>query len=73
MPNMDGFTATKTIRDGERTSGQHLPIVAMTANAFAEDRAACLAAGLDDYLAKPVKLRDLQGMIERWSQRDVQS
>jgi CheY-like chemotaxis protein len=73
MPNMDGFTATKTIRDGERTSGQHLPIVAMTANAFAEDRAACLAAGMDDYLAKPVKLRDLQGMIERWSQRDVQS
>jgi CheY-like chemotaxis protein len=69
MPNMDGMSATKVIRDEERESGGHIPIVAMTANAFAEDREACLAAGMDDYLAKPVKLADLRAVIERWSKR----
>ena len=67
MPNLDGLAATRAIRDEERRSGGHVPIAAMTANAFAEDRAAALAAGMDDYLAKPVKLADLRAMIERWS------
>ncbi len=67
MPNLDGLSATRAIRDEERRSGGHVPIAAMTANAFAEDRAACLDAGMDDYLAKPVKLADLRAMIERWS------
>jgi CheY-like chemotaxis protein len=67
MPNMDGMSATKAIRNEERQNGGHVPIVAMTANAFAEDREACLAAGMDDYLAKPVKLADLRAVIERWS------
>jgi CheY-like chemotaxis protein len=67
MPNMDGFEATKAIREGERSSGEHLPIVAMTASAFREDREACLAAGMDDYLAKPVRLRELRRMIKRWA------
>jgi len=67
MPNLDGFEATRLIRHDERQSGKHVPIAAMTANAFAEDRAACLEAGMDDYLPKPVKLADLRAMIERWT------
>jgi PAS domain S-box-containing protein len=67
MPVMDGLAAARAIRAEERARGGHVPIAAMTANAFAEDRDACLAAGMDDYLAKPVKLRDLHAMIERWS------
>lgn len=67
MPNMDGISATQKIREAEREYGGHIPIVAMTANAFAEDREACLAAGMDDYLAKPVRLADLRAVIERWS------
>lgn len=67
MPNLDGFDATSHIRRDEAARGGHLPIVAMTANAFADDREACLRAGMDDYLAKPVKLADLRTMIERWA------
>lgn len=67
MPNLDGLEATKLIRHDERRTGKHVPITAMTANAFAEDRAACLAAGMDDYLSKPVKLADLRTMIRRWT------
>ncbi len=70
MPEMDGFAATRAIRAAERGTGLHVPIVAMTANAFKEDREACLAAGMDDYLAKPVRLDDLRGIVERWAQRD---
>jgi len=67
MPNMDGLTATKAIRGDELASGRHVPITAMTANAFAEDRDACFAAGMDDYLSKPVRLGDLRTAIERWT------
>jgi two-component system, sensor histidine kinase and response regulator len=67
MPNLDGLEATKLIRHEERLTDKHVPITAMTANAFAEDRAACLEAGMDDYLSKPVKLADLRAMIERWT------
>jgi PAS domain S-box-containing protein len=67
MPNMDGLAATRAIRLGERETGRHVPITAMTANAFAEDREACLAAGMDDYLSKPVRLNNLRAMIERWT------
>jgi two-component system sensor histidine kinase/response regulator len=73
MPNLDGLSATKAIREEESRTGGHVPIAAMTANAFAEDRAACIAAGMDDYLAKPVRLGDLRTMIERWSNRSVRS
>jgi PAS domain S-box-containing protein len=66
MPTMDGLTATKAIRERERRCGGHVPIAAMTANAFTEDRDNCLAAGMDDYLAKPVKLDNLRAMIARW-------
>ncbi len=54
MPVMDGFAATRRIRAGETLSGQHIPIVAVTANAMQGDRDQCLAAGMDAYLSKPV-------------------
>ena len=68
---MDGLTATRAIREAERQTGAHVPIAAMTANAFAEDREACIAAGMDDYLAKPVRLAELRAMIERWAKCDA--
>ena len=67
MPDMDGLAATRAIRLAESETGKHIPITAMTANAFAEDKAACLAAGMDDYLSKPVRLDNLRAAIERWT------
>jgi len=66
MPEMDGFEATLAIRKRELQSNRRVPIVAMTANARSEDREACLAVGMDDYLAKPVALADLQRILEAW-------
>ena len=62
---MDGFEATEVIRAREARTGGHVPIVAMTANARDEDRNACIAAGMDDYLAKPVSLADLRALFAR--------
>jgi PAS domain S-box-containing protein len=67
MPNLDGFAATRAIRDDERSTGAHVPIVAVTANAFKEDRQLCLDAGMDDYLSKPVRINDFRTMIQRWA------
>jgi len=53
MPVMDGIAATKRIREIESASDQHIPIIAVTANALVGDRENCLAAGVDDYVAKP--------------------
>jgi CheY-like chemotaxis protein len=63
MPELDGYAATRAIRDVERHRGGHVRIVAMTANALDGDREACLAAGMDDYLAKPVLLDALRGAL----------
>jgi CheY-like chemotaxis protein len=64
MPEMDGLEATRRIRaSSSRTHQPH--IIAMTANAFAEDKAECLAAGMDDYLSKPVRSEDLAAALER--------
>ena len=65
MPEMDGFEATRRLRAHGGVC-ERLPIIAMTANAFTEDRDACLAAGMTDYLPKPVRQADLAKKIERW-------
>ena len=59
MPDMDGFQATAAIRDGEKSSGAHLPIVALTAHALKGDMERCLASGMDAYLSKPIRAQDL--------------
>jgi PAS domain S-box-containing protein len=64
MPKMDGFQATREIRRRERETGDHLPIVAMTAHAMSGDREKCLEAGMDAYASKPLKPLDLLRTIE---------
>jgi CheY-like chemotaxis protein len=66
MPELDGYAATRAIREAEAGSGEHVRIVALTANALEHDRQACLAAGMDDYLAKPIQLEPLRAVLERW-------
>jgi CheY-like chemotaxis protein len=67
MPGTDGFAATARIRALEQARGGRIPIVAMTANALIGDRERCLAAGMDDYLTKPVNRERLLGALVRWS------
>lgn len=67
MPEMDGFAATRVIRKTELTSGRHIPIIAMTADALEGDRDRCIAAGMDDYLSKPVNLDNLRKVLEQWA------
>ncbi|MBX3013667.1 MAG: CHASE domain-containing protein [Caldilineaceae bacterium] len=66
MPVMDGLEATRRIRQWETQNGGHLPIIGMTANALKDDRERCLAAGMDDYLSKPVKREQLQRTLTTW-------
>lgn len=72
MPILDGFDATRGIRDRESKSGaRRTPIVALTASALTGDREACLAAGMDDYLAKPFKVEQLERMLRKWAHSQV--
>ncbi len=64
MPEMDGFEATAAIRVREQNTGKHLPIIAMTAHAMRGDEERCLAAGMDGYIAKPIKVRELIELLE---------
>jgi len=72
MPEMDGLTATGEVRAAYARQSLGMlnlarpPIVALTANAFAEDKQACLEAGMDDYLAKPFDRSDLASLLARW-------
>jgi signal transduction histidine kinase/DNA-binding response OmpR family regulator len=65
MPQMDGYEATRELRSRER-SGRRVAIIAMTAEAMAGSRENCLAAGMDDYISKPIKAGDLLGKLEQW-------
>ncbi|TME72070.1 MAG: response regulator [Chloroflexi bacterium] len=65
MPELDGFDASRQIRHNER-GGRHVPIIAMTADAGSTERERCLAAGMDDYISKPVKLHVVAAVLERW-------
>ena len=64
MPELNGFEATTLIREREQLTGGHLPIIAMTANAMKGDRERCLAAGMDGYVAKPVRSVELFRAVE---------
>jgi len=69
MPGMDGYQLATAVREHERLhpGSGHLPIIAMTANALQGEAEKCLAAGMDDYLSKPVKLADLSACLRRWT------
>ncbi|GEM_PF-928594 len=66
MPELDGFSTTRIIRALEKDNSQHIPIIALTADAMADNRKACIAAGMDDYLTKPMNLKDLQIVLARY-------
>ena len=71
MPEMDGLDATATIRRAEEATGQHVPIIALTAHAMTGDREACLAAGADGYIAKPINAKQLFGLIDSLMSKPV--
>lgn len=67
MPVMDGSTAAQTIREWEnRESRRHTPIIALTADALPDTESACLKAGMNAYLAKPVRKHELRAVLSRW-------
>ncbi len=66
MPEMDGLEATTLLRKREKTSGNHLPVVALTAHAMKGDRERCITAGMDDYLAKPIRPQELDQLLDRY-------
>ncbi|OOY44366.1 hypothetical protein BOW37_10080 [Solemya velum gill symbiont] len=66
MPLMDGYELINRIRESERQTGAHLPVIAVTANAMADDIKKCLDSGMDDYISKSAHLDDLQLKLEAW-------
>ena len=69
MPRMDGYAATRELRLNER-NGDRIPVIAMTAAAVEGERERCLAAGMDDFLTKPVDASALQAVLDRWVHDD---
>jgi CheY-like chemotaxis protein len=69
MPDIDGYEATRELRRREN-GGRHTPVIAMTAHAMTGDRERCLDAGMDDYIAKPVRSQTLNDVLSRWIGRE---
>ena len=66
MPEMDGLDATKEIRELERASGRHVPIIALSAAAMKEEMESCFQAGMDDFITKPVDAKKLKTILEKY-------
>ena len=66
MPGMDGFTATRTLRRREQDGRRRTPVIAVTAGVTDDERRACLAAGMDDYVPKPIDPGALETALGRW-------
>jgi CheY-like chemotaxis protein len=67
MPELDGFGTIAAIRAREKGTAAHLPVVALTAHAMQGDRERCLAAGMDDYLGKPIRAGELDALLDRYA------
>ena len=68
MPQMSGFEVTRRIREQEKLTGAHLAIIAITASAMEQDKALCLEAGMDGYLAKPIQMAAIRAALAPWLQ-----
>ena len=64
MPELDGLETTQAIRQDERRTGRHIPIVALTAHAMTDDRQRCLKVGMDAYISKPIVIEELHNILE---------
>src|SRR5690606_8185802 len=67
MPELDGLAAAQEIRRREQASMEHTPIVALTAHAMSGDRERCLAAGMEDYLTKPINIKELDELLAKYA------
>jgi two-component system, sensor histidine kinase and response regulator len=72
MPEIDGIEATVTIRKNEQSTGNHLPVIALTAHAMKGDRARCLEAGMDGYLSKPIRPQELDDLLDTYVARRME-